>query len=223
MIVAIDEMKDPTLFDAAVKDYDAWFDTHPHAYQSELAAIRELIPQSGTGMEIGVGTGRFAVPLGIKVGIDPAPRMLEIAERRGIKVINGKGEDLPIANESMDYVLMVTTLCFLDDVEQSFEEIYRVLRAGGVFVVAFIDVASPLGKQYLRRKDDSRFYKGAHFYSADSVKDELRKAGFDRFEVRQTIFRNPDTMKEPDPVRPGSGEGVFVVIRGMKKTGALIG
>ena len=127
--IAISEMKDTTLFDAAVKDYDAWFDTHPHAHQSELEAIRELIPKSGIGIEIGVGTGRFAVPLGIKLGIDPGARMLKVAESRGIKVINGTGEDLPLVDESMDYVLMVTTLCFLDDVEQAFGEIYRVLRA----------------------------------------------------------------------------------------------
>ena len=209
-------MKDTTLFDVAAEEYDAWFERHPHAYHSELEAIRELLPESGIGVEIGVGTGRFAAPLGIRLGVDPSPEMSRIAKKRGIDVVHGRAEDLPIDNASMDFVLMVTTLCFLDDVDRALGELRRVLRPSGVFIVAFIDADSSLGKAYLKRKDDSRFYKGAHFYSVSSVKERLRQAGFNVSEVRQTIFLNPDTMINPDPIRKGSGQGVFVVIQAMK-------
>jgi hypothetical protein len=49
-----------------------------------------MLPEGGTGIEIGVGTGRFAAPLGIKVGVEPARAMGEIARReRGIEVVAG--------------------------------------------------------------------------------------------------------------------------------------
>jgi hypothetical protein len=43
--------------------YDDWFERHRAAYLSELLAIRALLPWEGRGLEIGVGTGRFAGPL----------------------------------------------------------------------------------------------------------------------------------------------------------------
>ena len=46
-------------------------------------------------MEIGVGSGRFAQPLGVKIGIDPSRNMLKFAKERGIQVIRGGGENLP--------------------------------------------------------------------------------------------------------------------------------
>ena len=63
-------------FNAHHKRYEAWFTHHQAAYHSELLAVRALLPWQGLGLEIGVGTGRFAGPLGIKVGVDPSNAML---------------------------------------------------------------------------------------------------------------------------------------------------
>jgi SAM-dependent methyltransferase len=59
--------------------YDKWFADHSAAYVSELLAVRALLPLEGSGLEIGVGTGGFAAPLGVKFGIDPAAEMLGYA------------------------------------------------------------------------------------------------------------------------------------------------
>ena len=59
-------------FEKNVDRYEAWFEHHRLAYESELEAIRMLLPQSGEGLEVGVGTGRFAAPLGIGVGVEPS-------------------------------------------------------------------------------------------------------------------------------------------------------
>ncbi len=55
-------------FDQNAEHYDAWFEKHPFAYQSEVEAIRLLLPDPGKGLEIGVGSGLFAAPLGIQTG-----------------------------------------------------------------------------------------------------------------------------------------------------------
>jgi len=49
-------------------EYDDWFSRTPFAYASELQAVRMLLPRRGTGVEIGVGTGRFAGEIGIPLG-----------------------------------------------------------------------------------------------------------------------------------------------------------
>ena len=46
-------------------------------------------------IEIGVGTGRFAAPLGIKVGVDPSMTMLTYAAKRGVLGLQGTAEALP--------------------------------------------------------------------------------------------------------------------------------
>lgn len=76
-------------FDENVKVYDTWFEKHPELYVAELEAVRSFIPARGSGVEIGVGTGRFAAPFGVSVGVEPAPRMAELARQRGIEVLEG--------------------------------------------------------------------------------------------------------------------------------------
>ena len=78
--------------------YDDWFQRHAAAYQSELLAVRALLPWSGTGLSIGVGTGRFAGPMGIQVGIDPAHAVLVYARNRGITTVQATAEALPFAD-----------------------------------------------------------------------------------------------------------------------------
>ena len=118
-------MTEKTPFDKQARDYDAWFEKHRDLYLAELEAVRNLVPASGAGVEIGVGTGRFAVPLGIPIGVEPAPRMAELARQRGIEVLENFAEALPFAYGSFDFAVMVTVVCFLNDAGQAFRESYR--------------------------------------------------------------------------------------------------
>jgi len=60
------------VFEQRAQEYDEWFDAHESVYQAELAALRRFVPTHGLGIEVGGGTGRFSVPLGIRLGIDPS-------------------------------------------------------------------------------------------------------------------------------------------------------
>ncbi len=133
--------------------YEQWFDRHKFAYESELQAIRKLLPQRGNGLEIGVGSGRFASSLGIKLGLEPSRKMMEIAQGRGIEVIGGVGESLPFRDSQFDFATMVTTICFLDNVEVAFDEAYRILKPGGCLIIGFIDKDSSIGQLSQRHKD----------------------------------------------------------------------
>jgi len=203
-------------FEKYSKKYEDWFEKNKFVYESEIQAIKELFPKVKKSIEIGVGSGKFAIPLGIKTGVDPSPRMRKIAEQKGIKVINAVAEELPFENFQFEVVLMVTTICFVDNLNLAFREAYRILKLGGYLIIGFVDKDSSLGKLYQQYKEKSLFYNIATFYSVKEVVYNLSKVGFKEFDFRQTIFHGLNEIKDVESVKKDYGEGSFVVIRARK-------
>jgi len=103
-----------------VEHYEKWFNTNDKLFETELEAIKQLLPPNTEAIEIGVGTGIFATQLGISIGVEPSEEMATAARKKGIKVIRGRGENIPITTKTYQLVLMVTADCFLDDIAKSF-------------------------------------------------------------------------------------------------------
>lgn len=203
-------------FERYAEKYEEWFENNAFVYESELQAMRVLLPKKGIGMEIGIGTGRFAAPLGIKIGVEPANAMRTAAQERKLEVIKGVAEALPFPDEHFDFALMVTTLCFVDDVERAFQEAYRVIKPGGYFLNGFVDRDSFLGKIYEQHKKENVFYKSAQFYSVTEVIFYLEKTGFHDLKFTQTVFHRLEQITEVEPVQEGYGKGAFIVVRARK-------
>lgn len=196
--------------------YEEWFEENKYAYLSELDAVRLLMPKFERGLEVGIGTGKFAKPFNIKYGVEPSEQMRKIASGQGLNVTEGVAENLPFDDDAFDLVLMVTTVCFVDDVLKSFKECFRVLRNGGTILIGFVDRESTLGKIYQANKDKSLFYKEATFYTTSEIVDMLYEAGFKNFNFSQTIFKRLDEIKDKEPAEYGFGKGSFVVVSAEK-------
>ena len=203
-------------FEKYTKQYDLWFDKNNTIYKSEILAIKQLLPIKGNGVEIGIGSGRFALPFKIKEGIEPSDKMRKLAKKRGINVIKGVAENLSYFDNSFDFVLMVTTICFLDNIQKAFNEVHRVLKKHGFFIIGLIDKDSLIGKIYQKNKADSPFYNIATFYSVKEVVHYLDITGFKDYSFRQTIFNPLEEIKNIEPVEKGYGKGSFVVIKANK-------
>lgn len=201
------------VFEQNWKEYEEWFEKNKFVYESEILALKKVVPR-GIGLEVGVGTGRFAKPLNVKIGLDPSINMLKIAKTRGIEVVRGMGEKLPFVSEIFDYVLLIVTLCFVSDPNPVIEEARRVVKKKGYLIIAIIDKNSFLGKIYSTKK--SKFYEVAKFYSAKEVIEIMQLHKFSVDEIYQTVFNEVEKINEVEEPKTGYGEGAFVVIRGIK-------
>ncbi len=203
-------------FEQYTGEYERWFRKHILVYESEVQALRQLLPPFNRAVEIGVGSGRFARPLGIPIGLEPSRQMANLARRRGISVQIGIAEALPYRSEAFDLVLLVTTICFLDDLPAALQEIHRILRPHTHLLIGFIDRESEIGRIYQKFKQQNVFYRVATFFSVPEVERALTRAGFGHFRYSQTIFHPLDKICRVEPARSGYGEGSFVGILAQK-------
>ncbi len=187
-----------------------------------MEAVRKFIPGTGEGVEIGVGTGSFSIPFGIKVGVEPAKAMAEIARKREITVYQAKDENLPFQDNSFDFALIVTALCFLENPLKVLQKIRRILNHAEKVIIGMLDEESPLGRLYEEKRKENKFYRDARFYSVNQTLDWLKKLEFDNLQTFQTIFENPDKIQSLEPIEEGFGKGLFVVISAKNKKSRVL-
>ena len=139
------------LFDGTARDYD---------YVERLLALgsgswyrRQALLRAGLApgmqvLDVATGTGLVARealatvgPEGRVLGLDPSAGMLAEARRQlPITVLRGRGEKLPFADASFDFVSMGFALRHVTDLDALFREYRRVLKPGGVACVLEISL-----------------------------------------------------------------------------------
>ncbi|MBN2621097.1 class I SAM-dependent methyltransferase [candidate division WOR-3 bacterium] len=202
-------------FDIFTDEYENWFKENELIFQSELLALKQVIPIGKEGIEIGIGSGIFAEKLDIKFGIDPSEKMLNYATQRNLKVKKGFAENLPYPDNSFDFAAFITSICFVDNPEKAIKEAHRIIKDKGDLIIAFIDKESSLGKSLELEKKDSKFYRHAKFYSVSELTSMIVNNLFEITDIIQTLTEI--NLKIPKNPMKGHGKGSFVLIKGRKK------
>jgi ubiquinone/menaquinone biosynthesis C-methylase UbiE len=197
------------------RQYDEWYDTHQSLYQTEIKALEKVMP-SGWGLEIGVGTGRFASPLSVPYGLDPSFNMLKLAKQRNISVIQGFGENLPFKNESFHYVLIVFTIELVDDPPHFLKEAVRTLKKDSTLILGIMDRNSLWGEFYEQKAAQGESYAGFSFLTPEEILEIFKNIDVEFEEAFQTLFQTPPDIKDIEQPKRGFGKGGFVVLTAIK-------
>jgi demethylmenaquinone methyltransferase/2-methoxy-6-polyprenyl-1,4-benzoquinol methylase len=121
-----------------------------------------------TVLDIATGTADLAINLAKTsaeriVGLDISPGMLEVGKQkikkkeldRKIEMVLGDGEKLPFEDNSFDAITVAFGVRNFENLEQGLQEIYRVLKPKGIFVV--LETSVPTKTPY---KQFYRLYSG---------------------------------------------------------------
>jgi SAM-dependent methyltransferase len=120
-------------FGSIAEDYDG---VRPQAPQH---AVDWLVPPGcAVAVDVGAGTGLFTRALVEKaaqvIAVEPDARMRKVLAARspGVRVVEGRGESIPLSDAAADAVFASSAWHWMDP-ERAVPEIGRVLRDGGRF------------------------------------------------------------------------------------------
>jgi ubiquinone/menaquinone biosynthesis C-methylase UbiE len=180
--------------DRDVARFDRWAETYDRSFLQRRvfepvhAALRAALePLEGSRvLDVGTGTGTLALSLAkrgaLVVGVDAAPRMIRRAGSKGAgavaRFLVGRSEHLPFPDGCFDRAVASLTVHHWADARAGLAEVARVVRPGGRFAVADIDMPGPV-RAVLRLIHNS--HAG---WSRRELADLLYAAGFQR--VRAT-------------------------------------
>ena len=142
-------------FNSSAPDYDRMeailgLGTGP-SYRRRTLVLAGLKPGMKV-LDVGMGTGLVARqaasitgdPTSI-TGVDPSPGMIQSAKLpAGVKVVEGRAEQIPLPDNTYDFLSMGYALRHISDLSIAFNEFHRVLKPGGK--VCILELTPPKGK-----------------------------------------------------------------------------
>jgi ubiquinone biosynthesis O-methyltransferase len=167
----------------------------------ELSLITELLGdvKGKSVLDIGCGDGVLAVRLAQQgarvVGIDASPAMIRAASKRAaeagvtVEFLIGRAESLPFRDASFDIVTAVTVLCFIADPSHTFDEVSRVIKAGGRFVIGELGRFSTWAVQRrIRAWLGSPLWRRGRFRTPWELRRLASTSGLTPIQVRGAVY-----------------------------------
>ncbi|MBN4078685.1 malonyl-ACP O-methyltransferase BioC [Gammaproteobacteria bacterium AH-315-C21] len=195
---AIDKAKVRLAFDRAAETYDEYAALQAEIGERMLSRLDYIRIDPKCLIDIGCGTGRITKNLAQRfaktnvIALDLAEGMLRksrTTQKQGIGRFFGRGqhcrvqhlcadaEDLPLSNDSIDFVFSSVTFQWCTDLDKALQECYRVLTPGSLILFSSFgpDTLSELRSAW-KKVDDYNHVNA--FIDMHDIGDALIRAGF---------------------------------------------
>ena len=183
-------------------------------------AINHAKPQTGeVCVDLGSGRGNDVIRLSEEVGetgyvygidisegmVAKAKANLEKFDVENAKILQAELEKLPLEDNSVNLVISNCTINHAADKQAVWNEIFRILKPDGRFVVSDIYATSPIADEY--RNDPTAV---AECWAGSVTKDEYLTA------LERAGFKNLIIYEESAPYEKGKAEVASWTISGRK-------
>jgi ubiquinone/menaquinone biosynthesis C-methylase UbiE len=167
-----------------IEHFDQWSSTYENswmqraffdrAHQAVLALAAGIVHQPASVLDVGCGTGRLLRqahtywPEAQLIGVDPANGMIAMAKclTPNATFLTGMAEALPLQDASVDLALSTISFHHWQDQAAGIQEIARVLRPGGYFLLVDLSFPDWLGQVFRLKRVHSRARLQALFNQA---------------------------------------------------------
>lgn len=182
----------PAMGKKKVYDSARGYDLYASSYDESLAylnsfekgALEKLLGdlRGLKVLDLGCGTGRIIGMLkerGADVtALDISEEMIETVSRKfpDVECVVGDSENLPFADESFDIVLGLFWIVHLKDLRPSFDEVYRVLKDEGRFILSNINQKKA---PKLKTKTGEEIVIESYYHMPKHVVEALEKSLFE--------------------------------------------
>lgn len=172
-------------FDRAAEYYDGTRAMAPEAGRAVTELLSEELSGRGRVLEIGVGTGRIALPLheaGTRItGIDLSLPMMDVLRSKGegrapLPLALADATGLPFADDSFGGAVVCHVFHLIPQWTEAAAELIRVVRPGGRVCVDWgHDAWDPLHERLADEAGIPKRFRGAN--STDEIDEEFERRG----------------------------------------------
>ncbi len=149
-------------------------------------------------LDMGCGTGRLISMLqksGAEVvGLDTSEKMLKIARKKfpNVEFVRGDAKATPFENDSFDAVVAAFLIVHIPNPEFFFEEVYRVLKPGGVFILTNINQRK---SPKLLVKDRKEIVIKSFYHLPEHIKKAL-ESNFFKIEKEEFVYEKEQWVNQ---------------------------
>jgi ubiquinone/menaquinone biosynthesis C-methylase UbiE len=144
----------------------------------------------------------------------------------GSRLQQGSLYDLPFVGDSFDVVLCNHVIEHVPDLSRALSELHRVVRPGGLLVVGVPNEGCLMGRMRNRLVQPSigRTTDHVHFFTAQTLGDALRRAGFRVQRIERETFFFPCSYANACCAEFGIGHRLMAGLRALlpSQAGGLI-
>ena len=173
----------------------------------EITRLRgKVIPRaSGVVLELGIGSGLnlpfYPTAVTKLYGVDPSAELLDMARRKTarlpfpVEFLNQEANPIPLADESVDTVVVTWSLCSIDDPKSALVEARRVLKPAGSLIFVEHGLSPDAGVQRWQNRLTPiwrRVAGGCHLNRR--IDEVIRSAGFTTKELRAGYVPGPKPL-----------------------------
>lgn len=195
---------------------------------SFLGNIEKFVPdlKQRKILDLGCGRGDDLIELAQNgydaVGLDISTEYLDSTAKRAkdlglvVKLIKAEGENLPLMDQSFDFIVCSEVTEHVESPEEILKECYRVLKPGGKAYVSFHNRFGPYDHHYhmwfinwlprnfadkvidiigktksADEKAGRQKLSAMHYFTYGRVVRSAKQCGFECFDMREAQIRNP--------------------------------